>query len=213
MTPELARAVAERYAGSRAARGYVAAKLRADPIASRLVALGRERPLGRVVDLACGRGQLGVALLLAGVADDVHGVDWDAAKIDVARAASRGLPARWDVGDIRGVAVEPCDTVLLVDALHYLDEAEQDALLSRAAAAERAVVVRELDPDRGWRSAITRAQEAVTTALGYNAGRRLAYRPVADLARPLEARGFSVSVEPAWGRTPFSNVLVFAERA
>lgn len=214
MERELARRVAERYANaSPAVRGYVAAKLRTDPVIGRLVALGRQRHLGRVADLGCGRGQLAVTLLEAGACSSVRGVDWDAKKLAAARAAAQGLDGDLEVGDVRDWSIPPCDTVAIVDVLHYLREAEQDALLSRAAAsASRAVFVRELDPDRGWRSALTRAQEAVTTTLGYNAGERLVYRSIATLRTLLEGYGFSVRVEPAWGSTPFANVLLVAWR-
>jgi hypothetical protein len=74
------------------------------------------------------------------------------------------------------------------------------------------VVVRELDPDRGWRSGITRAQERVTTSLGYNRGARVNVRKIEALVAPLRARGFAVRVEPCWGATPFANVLIVAER-
>jgi len=212
---ELALRIAERYAnGSRAVRGYVAGKLRADPVIGRIVEIGRERPLGRVCDVGCGRGQLGVALLEAGVASSVRGVDWDEEKLAAARAASKGLDVVLDAGDVREWAIPACDTVTLVDVLHYLPEAAQDELLERAAsAAKRCVIVRELDPDRGWRSAITRAQETITTTLGYNTGERLVFRSIAGMAAVLERNGFRCVVEPAWGKTPFANVLLVAWRS
>jgi cyclopropane fatty-acyl-phospholipid synthase-like methyltransferase len=214
MERDLALKVAERYAnGSRAMRGYVAGKLRADPVASRVVALGREKNLGRVVDIGCGRGQLAVALLESGVASSVRGIDWDGAKVAAARMASRGLDVDLAVGDVRTWRIPPCDTVIVIDVLHYLAEADQNALVVRAAkAASRMVLVRELDPDRGWRSALTRAQEAVTTTFGYNTGERLVYRSIAAITSALEMHGFRTSVEPAWGSTPFANVLVVALR-
>jgi SAM-dependent methyltransferase len=203
--------VAERYAkGRRAAYHYVRGKLASDPVAARVIALGG---LGEVVDVGCGRGQLAVLLLEAGTATRVTGFDWDAKKVEDAREAAAGLAAEFRAGDMREAAIPPCDAVLFVDVLHYLTDAEQDALLARAADAARGkVVVRELDPDRGWRSAVTRLQERVTTSLGYNRGARVNVRSVEKLAAPLRARGFEVRVEPCWGATPFSNVVIVAER-
>jgi SAM-dependent methyltransferase len=203
--------VAERYArGRRAAYHYVRGKLASDPVASRVVALG---PLGDVVDAGCGRGQLAVLLLEAGSATRVTGFDWDAKKVGDAREAAAGLAIELAAGDLRDAPIAPCDTVLFIDVLHYLTDAEQDAVLSRAADAARArVIVRELDPDRGWRSKITRTQERVTTSLGYNRGARVNERAIEQLVAPLRARGFTVRVEPCWGATPFANVLVVAER-
>jgi len=154
-------------------------------------------------------------LLLEGErATRVTGFDWDAAKVGDARDAATGLAAVFEAGDMREVVVPPCDAALFVDVLHYLTDDEQEAVLSRAAdAAARRVVVRELDPDRGWRSAVTRFQEKVTTSLGYNRGARVNVRSIEKLVAPLRARGYAVRVEPCWGGTPFSNVLIVAERA
>lgn len=216
MERELALKVAERYAnGSRAVRGYVAGKLRTDPVIGRIIELGREQHLGRVADIGCGRGQLGVALLEAGVCTSVRGVDWDEKKIEAAREASHGLDVELDVGDVREWNVPACDTVTILDVLHYLPASSQKEILTRAAIA-KCVIVRELDPDRGWRSMVTRAQEAITTAFGYNkagTGERLEYTAIASFVTQLEQYGFTVVTEPAWGSTPFANVLLVARRA
>jgi uncharacterized protein (DUF2062 family) len=206
--------VAARYAGGRkAAYHYVRGKLASDPVAARVCALGGAGGLGSVVDVGCGRGQLAVLLLEAGGATSVTGFDWDAKKVADARDAATGLEAAFEAGDMRAVIVPPCDTVLFVDVLHYLTDAEQDAVLSRAADAARGrVIVRELDPDRGWRSRVTRVQERITTSLGYNRGARVNVRAIETLVAPLRARGFTVRVEPCWGATPFANVVVVAER-
>jgi uncharacterized protein (DUF2062 family)/SAM-dependent methyltransferase len=204
--------VAGRYArGRKAAYHYVRGKLAADPVAGRVFALGK---LGHVVDVGCGRGQLAVLLLEGGRAARATGFDWDARKVGDAREAAQGLAATFESGDMRAMVVPPCDAALFVDVLHYLTDDEQDALLARAAdaAAER-VIVRELDPDRGWRSAVTRVQEAITTSLGYNRGARVNVRRIEKLVAPLRARGYAVRIEPCWGGTPFSNVLIVAERA
>jgi uncharacterized protein (DUF2062 family) len=204
--------VAARYArGRRAAYHYVRGKLASDPVAGRILGLGK---LGEVADVGCGRGQLAVLLLEAGNATRVTGFDWDAKKVGDAREAAAGLAAAFEAGDMREMSVPPCDTALFVDVLHYLTDAEQDAVLGRAAdATRRRVVVRELDPDRGWRSAVTRLQERITTSLGYNRGARVNVRRIDELIAPLRARGFTVNVEPCWGATPFSNVVIVAERA
>jgi uncharacterized protein (DUF2062 family)/2-polyprenyl-3-methyl-5-hydroxy-6-metoxy-1,4-benzoquinol methylase len=208
--------VAERYAasGSRATYHYVRSKLASDPVAERVARLGQVEPLGEVIDAGCGRGQLSVLLLERGLADSVRGFDWDAKKVERATYASRGLPATFSEGDLRAPIREPGDTALLIDVLHYLAGEEQDAVLRNVArAARRMVIVRELDPERGWRSAITRLQEALTTGLHYNRGARVHVRPIADMVRVLEDEGFAAEVSPCWGSLPFANVLVVARRA
>jgi uncharacterized protein (DUF2062 family)/trans-aconitate methyltransferase len=206
--------VAERYAaGRRAAYHYARGKMLGDPVVERVFQIAAAEPLGEVVDIGSGRGQLGILLLESGGATKVTGFDWDADKVRDATRASEGLAASYEGGDLRTRAIAPCDAALLVDVLHYLKDDEQDDVLARAArAARKSVIVRELDPDRGWRSAMTRAQEAITTSLGYNRGARVRVRPVACIVGVLEAEGFDVTVEPCWRGTPFANVLVVGRR-
>lgn len=192
---------------------YARGKLGSDPICDQLVALGREKNFGDVVDVGCGRGQMAVMLLEAKIATRVVGVDWDESKLEAARDACKGLPATFEKFDVREVAPPACDTLLLIDVLHYLTDKQQIDVLDRCMhSARKCVVVRELDPDRGWRSATTRAQEAVTTFLRYNVGERVRVLPIASFTSLLERAGFSVRVEPSWGKTPFSNVAIIATR-
>ncbi len=206
------RRVAERYE-SVSARMYARGKLGSDPIAAQLVELGRAHHLGHVVDVGCGRGQMSVLLLEAGVTSHVTGTDWDEGKLVEARKAAEGLDATFEKADVRTFTPPACDTLLLVDVLHYLTDKQQVEVLERGLHAARTrVVVRELDPNRGWRSATTRAQEAVTTFFGYNVGERVRVLPITSLTEPLVRAGFDVRVEPSWGKTPFSNVVVIATR-
>ena len=211
----LADAVAARYAGaSRFVRGFVAGKLRHDPATPALLRLAARRPFGEVVDLGCGRGQLGIALLAAGLAERLTGLDRDAAKLAEATRAAAGLPARFEGIDLAALAdsVPDCDTLLMVDVLYQLPEPAQRPLLAAAArAARRRVLVRAFDPDRGWRSAAGLAMEVLGRAVR---GDRNPIRPLplAAVAAPLEAAGFAVSVSPCWGSTPLPNVLLAAER-
>jgi SAM-dependent methyltransferase len=215
--PDLAAQVAARYRGaSRTARGFIAGKLRRDPAAAALLALGAARGFGQVLDLGCGRGQLGIALLLAGAATSLHGIDIDADKIALARAAAAGLPARFEVTDLTAPGALPAaDTVLLIDVLLQLPPAAQDALLARiVAAAPRRVLVRAFDPDRGWRSALGFGMERIRRRLGGDRGLAgmVAPRAIATLAAPLAAAGYAISVEPCWAGTPLPNVLLVAQQ-
>jgi SAM-dependent methyltransferase len=213
---DLAAAVAERYRdASRPTRGFIRGKLRGDPAVAALLALGSERNFGDLLDLGCGRGQMALALLLAGAARSVAGLDLDAAKIAAAQAAAAGLPARFAVADIAAATIPPCDTIVMVDVLLQLPQPAQDALLQRiAVAAPGRVLIRAFDPERGWRSAVGFAMERIRRRLGADLGLRgsLAPRPLREVAVPLAAAGYRIDVAPCWAGTPLPNVLLVAER-
>ncbi|WP_156963718.1 methyltransferase domain-containing protein [Muricoccus aerilatus] len=207
--------VSARYAGaSRFTRGYVGSKLRRDPSTAAILALAhRAGGLGHVADLGCGRGQLALALLLSGAASRVTGLDYEAAKVAEARAASVGLAAGFEQADLTAAAVPDCDTALMVDVLYQLPEAAQGPLLDRmAAAARRRVVLRLFDPDRGWRSALGLAMERAGRAIRQD-GAAVRPMPVTEVAARLAAAGFRSTVSPCWAGTPLPNVLLVAERS
>ena len=211
---DLCRGVADRYQ-ARSAHYYVRSKLRMDPVSRALHDLGARQAYGDVVDVACGRGQVGLLLLVAGLASRVIGFDWDAAKVAHANAAAAGLAGTFEQGDVRAMAIPEADTVLLVDIVHYLARDEQDDLLLRSARAARApgsrVIVRDVDPDRGATSAFTQSWEWVTTTLGYNRGARVSPRSFTEITTLLEAEGLIVTRELCSAKG-MSNVLLIATR-
>jgi SAM-dependent methyltransferase len=212
MFDALAREAASRYR-TRSAHYYVRTKLRMDPLPRRLCELGAMERFGSVSDVACGRGQTGILLLAAGVADELVGIDWDAGKIAIAADAAHPLPARFEHGDVRHVPIPAADTVLLVDILHYLLGDEQDALLRDAArAARQRVIIRDFDPEGGAKSWLTRSWEWTTTMAGYNRGAAgRSPRPFTAIEAMLESEGFNVTRERCSARG-LSNVLLVARR-
>lgn len=206
---------------------YVRTKLLGDPVARLIADIEGdvEGALGEVADIGSGRGQLVIVLLELGRATRAWGVDWDAAKVEAAqRAAAAGeddlgpraaLDATFEASDARTARVPEADTVLLIDLLHYFSIEEQDAILRRAASAVRPggrLLVREADTERGLRSLATLLEERVFTALRFNRGERVKFRPAREIAALLEAAGLRAEILPAWGKTPFSNVLVKGTR-
>ncbi|MBO0711117.1 MAG: class I SAM-dependent methyltransferase [Acetobacteraceae bacterium] len=207
--------VAARYGVcGRTAQAYVASKLRRDPVHRAVLALARPLGLGEVLDAGCGRGQMGIALLEAGLARAVLGLDCAAARLAETRRAAMGLSfgvAAQDLASDR--ALPGADTVLMIDVLYQLAPAVQRQVIASAArGARRAVLIRTLDPDRGWRSALTVGFERLTRHLSPHAGRYVAPLPVAEIAQMFRSEGFAVDVTPCWGGTPFSNVLLSATR-
>ena len=183
-----------------------------------LLELAAEAGFGDVLDLGCGRGQLGLALLEAGRARSVIGMDWNAAHlaqaVQAARAAS-GLAFRAERRDLTGPGTLPgADTVLVIDLLYQLGTGAQGALLDAAcASARRNVLIRTADPGRRWRGAFTRLLEQAARPFWPHSGAHVNARPPAAIASVLEAHGFRVSIAPCWEGTPFANVLLRGERS
>jgi hypothetical protein len=148
-----------------------------------------------------------------GVAQSVIGLDWDETKVAIANGAAIAFEGvEFHHADIRTAVVPAGDTVLLIDILHYLTHEEQDAVLRRAArAARERVIVRDVDPDRGASSTLTRVWESFTTAVGYNRGARVLPRSFGDIARVLESEGFVVQRDACTARG-MSNSLLIARR-
>lgn len=205
--------VRARYRSARVAdRRYVAMKLWLDPVAAQLGNCGE---LGEVLDLGCGRGQLGLFLLELGVAGSLHGFDFDARKIEVARAAADGA-AQFQVQDLVQADFPAADTVLLVDVLHYLAPEQQAAVLRRAAASVREggrLIVREASRKPSLGSALTRAFERLGARLGYNkAAGALGFLGSDSIVEELAKVGFACDV--AGSSAPaLANSLVVARRA
>ncbi|MEP7125360.1 MAG: DUF2062 domain-containing protein [Byssovorax sp.] len=203
---------------------YVRTKLLGDPIAKLIADVAGDSPgsLGEIADIGTGRGQLPILLLELGRATKAWGVDWDEGKIAAAVKAAKAprddgaaLPVDFAAGDARTCSPPSADTVLLIDLIHYFRIEEQDAILARAAAAVRPggrLLVREADTERGLRSFATLLEERIFTALRFNRGERVKLRPAREIVARLEAAGLSCEVRPAWGKTPFSNVLIIATR-
>lgn len=204
---------------------YVRIKLLGDPIAKLIAGVAGSEPgaLGELLDIGTGAGQLPILFMELGRATKVTGVDWDNAKIEDAQKAAAGgadgagpaLDATFRRGDARDAELCPADTVLLIDLLHYFRIEEQDAILRRAAANVRPggrILVREADTERGFRSFVTLLEERVFTALRFNRGERVRFRASREIEAILQEMGFACETIPAWGSTPFSNVLVIGER-
>ena len=167
----------KRYQSAKAAdRHYVANKLRFDPVVRAICEATTE--LGDVVDVGCGRGQLGLALLEYGKIRRLSGFDWDERKVTTARLAARGDAHYW-VEDMRLAVIPEADTILIVDILHYLPHADQDALLTRAAAALRpggTLVLRDVNASRTLGSLLAQCCERLSLRFGINRGRVLSFR-------------------------------------
>lgn len=207
--------VAERYrGGSRFTRHYIRGKLRGDPVHREVLALAGEQGFGEVVDVGCGRGQLGIALLEAGAATRVLGLDRDFNKLAEAGRAAKGLRfSAMGVDLARAAPLPPADTVLLVDVLYQLGTEAQAAVLRAAMRSAPRILIRTLDPDRQARSWLALALERGLRRVLPNAGSTVNPQPIAWIVERLTAGGYATEIVPCWAGTPLANVLLVSRRA
>lgn len=206
-------------------------KLRQDPVFAWLLEQGTLNRRNRVLDLGCGRGLLAAWFLAADqlaatgqwpaslevpTGIRFHGIDLHAG---VCAAGNRALRPRFSdrvslvSGDINDADLCGYDAITLLDVLHYIPFAQQEALLDRIRAAlgpGGLLVTRVGNAQGGWRFQFS---QWVDLAVAYAQGHRfhsLYCRPLDDWTRALEARGFTVTAQPMSGGTPFANTVLVA---
>jgi SAM-dependent methyltransferase len=205
---------------------FARGKLRFDPVFGHLLAHGLIAPRTRVLDIGCGQGLLASLVRAAGHAArqgswpsawaepplDAHVSGIDLRERDVARARD-ALGANADVvcADMRTTPFAVVDTVVILDVLHYIRIAEQDAVLARVRAAlpiGGRLVLRVGDAASRRRFAATRWVDRIVTCARGQRIERAAARPLAAWMARLDELGFVVASEPMHRGTPFANVLL-----
>ena len=223
LSAEDARAIARAFApvrpwGNRWDYYYTLSKLRSDPLYPGVLdALrGTRAP---VLDMGCGLGLLAHALRRDGQHLPYHGVDNDAAKVDRGRdvAARSGLGATcFERMDLATTLPEHRGSVAILDVLQYLPAAAQAHLLQRAAAMlddDSRLVMRMALADHTRRGRISRLGDRAAHLIGWMQFRPRHYPDADSLQAQLQHAGLSVRITPLYGRTPFNNWLVVAQRS
>jgi SAM-dependent methyltransferase len=211
------RGIAARFLPNRTHYWYVRSKFATDPLYDGVCAalIGMRAPL---LDLGCGIGLLAHCLRAKGIDLDYFGVDNDAGKIAAARAAAdrAGITAaRFECVDLATSFPAHSGNVCLLDVLQYLDEPERSALLE--AALERVapgarLVLRTGVEDGNWRTHVARGVDrAASWARWMNTGPKR-YPTRVALESAFARHGMRATWHPSWGRMPFNNWLVVAER-
>ena len=233
MNPEirpLFEAATRPYLGAgRYAWHFARGKLRHDPVFFSLLRRGLLPDRGKLLDLGCGQGVL-LSLLEAAKAQYHAGAwprSWPAPPLNLAlqgvelredrvRAARQALGGVEVIqGDLRGIELQPCAVIAILDVMLYLGEAEQQRLLDRAAAALEPgglLLLREADASAGFAFQVTKWSERIADAMRGNLARPLRYRSAVQWIAELSERGFTVSAEPMSKGTPFANVFFIARK-
>ena len=219
-------------AAGRWAWHWARGKLGHDPVFRGLLERGDLPAAARVVDIGCGQGLL--ASLLQASANAQRDKRWPAAwpagasarsycgielmPKDVARAESAlhglALAPKFVCADMCRAPIPPCDVVVILDVLHYVDHAAQQALLQRVRDAlqpQGRLLLRIGDAaqDRGF--AISQwVDRVVTMARGHRVPPTWG-RPLREWQQLLQSLGFAMRPVPQSQGTPFANVLLVAD--
>jgi SAM-dependent methyltransferase len=209
---------------------FARGKLGHDPVFPALLESGLFVGARRILDLGCGHA------LLAQWLDAAHQFEGDArwpahwprlTRFERYRGIERSgglvariapaLPAGASVacGDLCEAALEPADRIVLLDVLHYLPPAAQDALLDRigdALSDDGMLILRVGDATAGWRHALAEWTDRLVLLAGGAGLPRLHARPTSAWRDALMTRGFEVEARPMSAGTPFANTLLIARR-
>ncbi len=207
---------------------FARGKLRFDPAFAHLLRQGLIAPNARVLDIGCGQGLIASLLQAAErlaqrghwpagwaappVGTEVTGVELMQRDVDRARAAL-GDSARFVCGDMRHTPFPVADTVVILDVLHYISVAEQDAVLARVRAALAPggrLLLRVGDAQSRRRFLISQwVDHLVTVVRGHRVVPQFG-RTLSQWTARLQALGFAVEARPMSQGTPFANVLLLA---
>lgn len=212
---------------------FAKGKLGGDPAFAGMLRLGLIPNGARVLDLGCGQGLLAACLWAAEEQQregkwfsgwaaaptnvHVHGIelmqsDVDRARIALAKIADR---ATFECANICDAKFSPCDAVVILDVLHYIDFAQQEDVLKRifsALTANGKLLLRVGDAAGGLPFHISNWVDHVVTFVRGHRLPRLYCRSVLDWKIVLEKIGFAVEPMPMHEGTPFANILLVCEK-
>ena len=215
----VARAARRFWSSGRGPYYFCRGKLSNDPVFAALLREGTIPRNARIVDLGCGQGVLAALLAESDVGHlwTFHGFDVRAGAIQSAQRAMQDMAAKaqFELGDIKAVHVPPCDVVVVLDVLHYIDHRAQASVVAHvfdALSTEGRLLLRVGDASAGWRFVITLVADWIATAARGTFQRRFWCRSLPQWIAVLEAIGFEVRAQPMSAGTPFANKLLIATK-
>ena len=216
-------------AAGRFAWHFARGKLSGDPMFRALLDRSLVRD-GTLLDLGCGQGLLAAWLLAA--RDRFDAGDWPVDRPPPPRLASfTGIElmpadverarnalaerARFEAADIRERGFGRADTIVILDVLHYITIAEQDAVLARARDAlepDGVLLLRIGDAAGGFGFRWSTWVDRTMMRLRGHRWSPLYCRTLAEWQSALRRMGFTVEAQPMSAGTLFSNVLLRVRR-
>lgn len=186
---------------------YAHGKIAFDPAYPEVVRQlsGSSRPL---LDIGCGMGLLASYLRARGHRSSIFGLDLDEEKIGMASQVLGRERAKFQAANALDFPEHSGDVVML-DVLHYFDDAEQQVLLkkiARSVAPGGVALIRGALAEPNWRYALTRAEEWFVQfsrwipRSGWNF-------PTREEVGQAFGEEFQAEVSPMWGLTPFNSYL------
>jgi len=209
---------------------FARGKLGMDPVFRHLMSRGLIAPRAQVLDIGCGQGLLASLLRAADAAvarshwpadwspaphgARVTGIELMARDVERARRALGDTAGEFVCGDMRHTPFPACDTVVILDVLHYIDIAEQNRVLERVRAAlgsSGRLLLRVGDASSRLGFRTSQWVDAIVTFVRGHRVVPVFGRSLAAWIVKLEGLGFRVEAVPMSQGTPFANVLLVAE--
>lgn len=209
---------------------FARGKLSGDPVFAGLLEHGLIPDRARILDIGCGQGLLASWLLSAQAMQSsggswpkhwppapnplsIHGIEMMPRDVERARQAL-GRNASFAVGDMRQADFGQADAVVILDVLHYVDIAAQNAVLARvrdALAPNGTLILRIGDAGGGLAFKCSVWVDHVVTFIRGHRNSHLHCRSLADWCNVLRDLGFQVTTLPMNKGTPFANILLIAK--
>jgi SAM-dependent methyltransferase len=207
---------------------YARGKLAHDPVFEAILACGLLTRRAHVLDLGCGQGLLAALLVAARgawISGDwpdhwppppqpsiIRGIELVARYVERAQRAL-ACRAEFVTGDVRRVDFGSADCIVILDVLHYLEYAEQQAILQRAHKALSGggiLLLRVGNAAGGVRFALGKWVDQMVLLVSGRGLKALNCRPLAEWRDLLSSTGFESKTVPMSPGTPFANVLIVA---
>lgn len=189
----------------------MACKLASDPLYPAVHEALRDTSLP-LLDVGCGMGVLAFYLRQRGWIHPLTGLDFDARKIDTARALAPEFPPLGEFlhGDACTVLPAHHGSVTILDILQFFAAEDRNTLLENCAARVAPggqLVIRISLMDDSWRFRITRLVDRMAKLVNWMQSPPVHYPRSGEVESILTRAGLQGSFRPLWGHTPFNSWL------